>query len=374
MKVESQFAIGISSVWLLKTLMFQTEFIETILFFFILAEIGALQLIDHYRLKAIQNHSRKQKQWMKSILLSAVNQELGYSKVFEAQLDSALDIVDHRRYRQNEIGLRTTLQNTKIQFPDVHEAENQILSLEDTVTYSLFGILFIPLLFALSHLFRFPNYSQIFLALILCLFGFIVIERAIFPWFQMEGWNELTTLLSATKLKVQELGIHSIREFPAYIQNPQRVTLGLPIEYQMRSVSEKFFALTFTTLLNVPPKLRQVLLEKILPNLQEIAESEDRYNNRLRGLRMRIKLLAIVGCATISLLAAIAYGITQEQGILFVGIEPTPHLEWMLVGLVLFGDYLLLRRWMDNKSLRLLLGILFLEFLMLFEIASIVFG
>lgn len=255
----------------------------------------------------------------------------------------------YKKYYQRELGIEDRDHIKQRVSPDFREAETSIIKLEERVSILLGSIMFIPILFALVHMFR--NVELILFLIELhavILLNTMVIQSQL-PKYEIQGWKEVFFLVQDKVDEIAQEGRKTTPYFSNLYEYPVLLELGSVPVSMSQIPATRSFAQILEVVYSLPRNKRKTVLENVLNELKSLPVKEQLLLDRFQAYSLRFRIITLVTAAVSGLLVGIASFSVSQLSSSLIPIESTPFLFWGQLILVTTIFYQISRSWEQNQ-------------------------
>jgi len=285
--------------------------------------------------------------WMLAVL-KPMDDTLPYNPELIGQLSGKTYNHEDKQVKA-ELGISTYKLVDERVLPDLSKAEIEMTKLEERASIILGTIVFIPILFALLHIFRYVPLSifiiEILIAIILGMTVFLTQEAN----YHLEGWTEtyeffddhLDLLITNPRLA---LSIHPISS--QYYRNQE---LGIQPRSMKSIPASSFIQAVMNLVIGLDAHTREIYLKSILTSIKELPTKERLLKERWNAYTTRVLLISISSTALGGLFASLAIFSIPQLQTPGLPLQSTPFLPWGEYILLMSLNLIVLTKWYEPK-------------------------
>ena len=300
--------------------------------------------------QAIENQKLDdmRRRWIKQIIIQGQEGFIGAK--LENYICEITNTKDDLDFRKAEI-IKEEKQSNAIKFPpDLEIAEEGLIKLEDRSSIILAASIFIPLIFALAHLFRYVTSSTLFWELQSLFLLISGLTSFYIKSLDYKGWEKSLTKLKEFQDHIIIQGSRSEYLFPELFREVTKRELNQVSKLVNYPSASHAISSVISTSVRLPQTLRKIVLNSFLQLTKDIPVKERTMEVRWKALKARILLTSSIGAASSGLLAGIAtFSIPYiVEGL--TSLKPTDYLAFALFILTLTSTIKITSPWLAKKE------------------------
>ncbi|MCY3410260.1 MAG: hypothetical protein INQ03_01365 [Candidatus Heimdallarchaeota archaeon] len=307
---------------------------------------GIYSFLEKNKIDEIAAINNRRKVWIKQVALRLSQNQSTLENYANQILD--LDLKDS--LSRNELGLTQDIVGRDYVPPDIQLAEEEMVKLEERASFLIAGTIFLPVFFAIIHIFRYVPVSVLLLELAIFLLLSLLLLQTQNPVYDLDGWEEIYSKLEDEKVTIIAGGRTSLHLFPMFFASTYQ-ELGNDSHLLKQSPSALSLFLTLQVMNSLPTQHRSDLLTTYLHELRELPKYEKLHVIRWKAYQTRILLISTVGMALSGMLASIGNFNINNYSEGLIPIRSTPHIWLPLYCLGICITTLYLQRWMAFKKM-----------------------
>ncbi|MCE7736839.1 MAG: hypothetical protein GPJ54_18290 [Candidatus Heimdallarchaeota archaeon] len=347
----------------------KAEIIELV--YYLLADLIVIFLFYKQLVKEEDKKSilvSRRSNWLKQLILRTTGRDSRNS----LYLDNILNIHNGNAMGQKELGF-SIRGNKEIKFsPDMEEAESEVVKMEERASYLIGSVIFLPVLFALIHIFRsveFPIFLfEMQITFLLAQFVSLSNSNA----YQVTGWGEMLDLVEDIRNKIAADGRKAIGS-QEFLLNRFVNELGMENIVSKEQHASHVAGMALTTISRLPAALREESIDTFTREIISLPKNEQLLKIRWKAYKTRLLLISSVGVAISALLSSLSRFNFEEFSDYLIPIKSTTYLPVGLGILTIGISLLVTKAWMSQRILLRLLIIWTFVYFLIYSLANALF-
>lgn len=285
--------------------------------------------------------------WIKTKILELQNYENSSS---EYELDVSLGIKNQEILSRKELGLETNIKRWDSNSPDIVAAEEELIKLEERASFLVAGVVFLPVLFGMMHLFRYVNPVNFCLEIIIFITLGQLLTLSQTKAYNIDGWGKMRDMVKNLRTDIIVGGRKILNYIPiTRVQNINE--LGMNLEFSNHSNAENTVAIALRSIIYLPPELRKSTLQKFIQDIEELPTKERVIKGKWKAYKSRIIMITSVSMALSALFSALARIDYSDLSDGLIPLMSTPYLTPGMFFLTMVLAILISGSWMKKEEL-----------------------
>jgi len=287
--------------------------------------------------------NEKRNEWMRELLLQQIDrnpENIAYiNKLTKNRSD----------FSNAELAYQSPNTTEYILPPDVQIAEEEMVKLEERSSIILTAVIFIPIIFALAHLFRDVHPGNVVIELLAAM----TIIRSLTLYYEkaikLTGWTEALQRLQNVKKNLIAEGKKALLNIRDLYTNFNDIELGREILVAQENPAKEAVGTAALIIASSPIHVRQNIFNQFVKGTDSLPFKEKLMEVRWKALKGRAILITTVGVAMTGVLAGLASFSFTELFSAVPSIQPTRMLGIYLLILSQASSILLTRPWISAQ-------------------------
>jgi len=264
-----------------------------------------------------------------------------------------------------ELGIQSFQLPNQFELPDAINSEVEMTRLEERASIILGSLVFIPILFALIHLFRSVSLGIFAIEFIIaCNLGLLVLQTQE-KKYSLDGWDVVYSYLVEHRIALLTNPRRLLTEHPPIKNMGLPQELGILPRPPVKLPSQRFLTLFIQFLIELTGETRELYYKEIIQAIRDLPNKQKLIDEKWQTYRSRVFMISITSTALGGLFSSLTvFSIPQltAPGFQFA---TTPFLIWGEYLLTMILNTFVILKWYEPKRTLgyiLLLSIIFFGF------------